>query len=538
MCPTGSAQQLDSIYTAFAYSRSKHGALLVIPLVVVAALQLALLVFVAVSWTEAMNITESWAFAILPALGTPCGNTDNQEDGWTRLVMALTNIGALCALALYTHAEVQNAVDLFEELQAQLQAKPSQVESVDDQTHPQCSGWYLVVPLLQLMVAGFTLFIQGLIFQSYKVPLVAGEARYPRVMDAVYASVALAFICDLDNRAWVFVKPLFQAADRGNGSQSGRDTGGSSLMLLVAQWWSGCVYGSCTCTTLKCKTCMACIGGCCKSLIVGLFHVMLFVYECTFGMLLTLYATDLQRYTCRGQLALGIVLGCSCFVAFQVMAGVTSQPISHSGGSRCSSGCRHKPWLRPVVLNLVAPLLLGVVLRGVLYTNVDQAVAQSAWRCYAGGVIGCNPCNTTTEWCTATEGCIEACKGGNNSVVSCSDSWCNDPTCVDCLLHHNGSVPLLDVSTDIRRPNDLPVCGGMSSFFWCMHVWMTFIPLALMVLLAVSFLLFEAICPAAADGKNGSSAAIDRQRGYAKKVWMAKKDIPMPSARKSASDAV
>jgi hypothetical protein len=207
---------------------------LVLPLVLVLPLQLALLVFVAVSWREPMDKTVSWNLAMDPEMTKQCAGV---QDAWPRALLALANVGALCALALYTHAEVQDAVDLFQGLKAQ------QPDGQGVQNHrPQGAVWTLLVPVLQLVVAIATLFVQGIVFLSYRVPIAKGEAKYTNVMEAVYACVALAFICDLDNRAWVFVKPLLQAAaPPGNASQSACcSDGDSSLLLLLAQVWSSC----------------------------------------------------------------------------------------------------------------------------------------------------------------------------------------------------------------------------------------------------------------------------------------------------------
>lgn len=168
-----------------------------------------------------------------------------------------------------------------------------------------------------------------------------------------------------------------------------------------------------------------------------------------------------------------------------------------------------------MVLNLLAPLIVGGVARG-LYTNFDQAVSQSVWRCRAGGVIECSRCNNTIEWCTATAKCAEDCKGGNVGAPVCTDGWCSNRTCVDCLLHHNGSVPPVDTTTSIESTDGLQLCTGMS-FFVCMHLWMTFIPVVLMVLLASMFLLYEATSRAPAHHNSNQQqqpgSLLDAPRG-------------------------
>jgi hypothetical protein len=104
---------------------SKPAPLLVIPLVVIVALQVALLAYLFASWTEAMDATVSWNLAMYPAImiGAPCDSEQGQKDAWSRFLLAVTFIAALCGLALYTHAEVQEAVVLFEALLAQLPAE-------------------------------------------------------------------------------------------------------------------------------------------------------------------------------------------------------------------------------------------------------------------------------------------------------------------------------------------------------------------------------------------------------------------------------
>lgn len=413
--------------------------------------------------------------------------------------------GALCALALYTHAEVQDAVELFEGLVAH---QPDEgVVGAHGYTGP-CFA--LLVPVLQLLVATVTLFVQGIVFLSYRVPIAEGEAKYANGMEAVYACVALAFICDVDNRAWVFVKPLLQAAaPPGNTSQLAccSADSSSSLLLLLARGWSSCCSRAprVQFTRLQCCRHVACACRCFQRLLACLFtvlfHAMVFVYESTFGMLLILYATDWQLNYCPGQLA--TMLGCSCFIAFQMTAGVRSRPMTV--GSSCNrssdcSGCRQFPWLRPVVINLLVPLVVGGIARG-LYTNFDNAVAQSAWRCNAGAVIGCHTCDTTSEWCTATVACADKCKGGDPGAAVCIDNWCmalNDDDCVSCLLRSNSSVPDVNNSIKINITDDLlgQLCTGIGrpSLSSCMNVWMVFIPLALMLLLAGMFLLlYEAM---------------------------------------------
>lgn len=144
-------------------------------------------------------------------------------------MLALTSIGALCALALYTHAEVQQAVDLFEQLVKQCAGSG---------VHEGDCSWHLMVPIMQLSVASITLFIQGLVFQA---KLECSGARFGQIMDPVFASVALAFICELDNKAWVLLQPLMSSiATAATGIGTLVDTAQDSLLISLCLWASKC----------------------------------------------------------------------------------------------------------------------------------------------------------------------------------------------------------------------------------------------------------------------------------------------------------
>jgi hypothetical protein len=240
---------------------------------------------------------------------------------WFLLILA--KVGSLCALALFTHAEVQAAVDLFEELrQARYIQDGQQLKT------PTPVGT-LVVPLLQLMVATATLFVQGIMYQSYTVPAAADSYKFTFAMEAVYSCVGLVFILDLDNQAWKLVQPLLT---NGNHDSPHLLTAVGQPMEAAWTWMIACCKEICR----QCRRCMPCssLAACCccnsycsccswECVLVYAFHIILFVYECTFGMLLTLYATDhalILSVDNPGQLAAAIVLSFFCFLAMQTVA--------------------------------------------------------------------------------------------------------------------------------------------------------------------------------------------------------------------------
>jgi magnesium-transporting ATPase (P-type) len=129
---------------------------------------------------------------VLPALTTDLAN----PESW--LLLVLTKISSLCALAMYTHVEVQAAVKLFENLR--------------DARHPWINArpfvGMLIVPLLQLAVAAYTLLVQGTLFQTSTEAIGTNTVQYVNLLDVVLASVGLTFILQIDDQAWTMIQPL------------------------------------------------------------------------------------------------------------------------------------------------------------------------------------------------------------------------------------------------------------------------------------------------------------------------------------------
>lgn len=218
-------------------------------------------------------------------------------------------------------------------------------------------------------------------------------------------------------------------------------------------------------------------------------------------MMIIQYATDFALSNYYGQLIFASVLGCACFITFQLVAGARSRPIAgqpHTYSIEYCTKCRAN-WLlaRPVVLNLLAPLIVAISGRALQLCAVfGNSLWQSDWRCHAGAVIGCYPCNTTAEWCTVTDVCADVCKTDVSTAQAgspCAAGWCSNHTCADCLLRQNSSLPPVDTEHSITE-GGLLMSGGMFSFFWWMQLWHTFVPLGLTVALAALFLLYECTC--------------------------------------------
>lgn len=528
--------EADSIYAAFACASYKCWPVLVVPLALVVLLQLALLSFVTVAWTGAQKAANVHDISTIRPIGSPCSNS---EDAWSSFVLCLTNIGALCALAVVTHAEVQAAVNVFDKLREMCEDASS--APPDGEQHSTASPWRLLVPSVQLLVAALMLLVQGVVFMSYRIDLVSEDKRYAKVLDAVYASVALAFICELDNKVWVFVKPLMQQSTGATSdsdsptSRSSRQDGGLLVMLACSwPWCSSCSRRAnrphCCCAALLCSNrgcCFARFCCSCKQFLSVVFHVLLFAYECIFGMLLVLYATDYATNNCPAQLASAAIFGFGCFIMFQLVAGVRSSPLRASAcdstlAGWCLQNCQWSAWnpsgcgmlscmlSRPVALNMIAPLLVGGVTR-IMWTMFTSQVAASEWRCRAGAVIECTTCNRSVTWCTATIGCAKNCTDGRPSAVGCSANWCHNQSCTDCLRHKNDTMPIVDFNTSIHATDGMYMCHGISSAFWCMHLWGSFLPFCLVLLLACVFLGYESsrstLHQAYASSVQASSAA-------------------------------
>ena len=82
--------------------------------------------------------------------------------------------------------------------------------------------------------------------------------------------------------------------------------------------------------------------------------------------------------------------------------------------------------------------------------------------------------------------------------------WCTDQACVECVLHTNDTMPLADVGTAIAADDGMYMCHGITSPLWCMHLWMTFLPVSLMLLLACAFLWHESSCRKYRQGRSSS----------------------------------
>jgi hypothetical protein len=494
---SGAPNDPGSVYKAFGGSTVQAGpqrCMLVLSLVLVVTLQLALLSYVAAAWSERFKTALSYNLATYPIIGQGIqlpGLARKMANYWFLLILA--KVGSLCALALYTHAEVQAAVDLFEELRNARKQKPAPSTSTSStagsrsqhssqkgqQSDPPPSVGTLIVPILQLMVAAATLFVQGIMYQSYTVRAAADADKSTFAMDAVYSCVGLVFILDIDNQAWKLVQPLLNT---GNGDSPNLLTAAGNWMAGAGQW-----------------TCCSCC--CCECFLVYFFHIMLFVYECTFGMLLTLYATDhvlVLRIDNPGQLAAAIVLGFFCFKTVQTVAGVRSAPASTNSSehTRCFKVCGSKrpPWWRPLVLNLLAPLVIGGCAR-VMYHAFNKDTAGSSWRCHAGAVIGCTECDDNSTWCSSTVSCKDPCLPvGAAAGSACVSDWCNKQACVECLLKNNATVPTVNVDTVMTPHDHIRMCGAIANFMGCMHLWFTVVPLMSMVLVAAVFLFIEGRC--------------------------------------------
>jgi hypothetical protein len=520
---SGSSPDPGSVYKAFGGGTENAGpqrSMLVLSLVLVVMLQLALLSYVAVAWSEKFNATLSYNLATYPIIGDSVQLPDwakGMANHWFMLILA--KVGSLCALALYTHAEAQAAVDLFEDLRHARKQQPAQLATTActrsqhgsknwQQSDAPPSVWTLIVPMLQLIMALATLFVQGIIYQSYTVRAAADADKRSSAMEAVYSCVGLVFILDIDNQAWKLVQPLLQDANsHADGDSLNLLTAAGNWMADAGQWLADCCSVCILCKLCKrlwqcissavCYCCSCCSGEC---VLVYAFHVLLFVYECTFGMLLTLYATDhalILRVDNPGQLAAAIVLGFFCFVTVQTVAGVRTLParIQASKHTGCFTPCGSK-WWRPLVLNLLAPLVAGGYAR-VMYHAFNKETASSAWRCHAGAVIGCTNCDVNSTWCVSTVSCKDSCLQlpvGATAGSSCLSNWCNNRACLECLLKTNAAVPAVDVNTAMKPQDCMPMCGKMSNFMGCMHLWFTAVPLLSMVLVAAVFLFIEGSC--------------------------------------------
>jgi hypothetical protein len=492
--------------------------MLVLSLALVVMLQLALLSYVAVAWWEKFNATLSYNLATYPIIGDSVKLPDwakGMANYWFLLMLA--KVGSLCALALYTHAEAQAAVDLLEDLRNARKQQPAQLTTTActgsqhgsknwQQSDAPPSVWTLIVPMLQLFVASATLFVQGIIYQSYTVRAAADADKRSFAMEAVYSCVGLVFILDIDNQAWKLVQPVLEDANgHADGDSLNLLTAAGNWMAVAGQWLADCCSICILCKLCKrlwkcissavCCCCSCCSGEC---VLVYFFHVMLFVYECTFGMLLTLYATDhalILRVDNPGQLAAAILLGFFCFVTVQTVAGVRTVPASTKASkhTRIFKACDSK-WWRPLVLNLLAPLVIGGCAR-VMYHEFNKETAGSHWRCHAGAVIGCTGCDDTSTWCSSTVSCKDVCVTVSAFAGSaCLDNWCNNQTCVECLLRMNATVPVVSIDTAITPDDGMPMCGEISRFMGCMLLWFTVVPLLTMLLVAAVFLLIEGNC--------------------------------------------
>jgi hypothetical protein len=306
---------------------------LVVPLLLVVALQVTLLTYVAVAWAEMFKGVLSTRLATFSNI--PLAKDAADPSAW--LMLVLTKISSLCALALYTHAEVQAAVELFEGLREDMQNTAADVR-------PSIAT--LLVPLLQLVVALITLFVQGVIFQTYAVPFDHDKEKYKNVMDAVLACVSLAFILEIDDRTWKVVQLMLDRTANCDSSQPvdvlanvwqlsqtvSHET--SEFITAERRWqWLHQTCGNCICLPCRCllqySSCLwkrlKQLAPCLQCFLVLSFHTLLFIYECTFGMLLVLYATeftfDFMEDSGR-EAAAAKALAIICFFAFQVVAGV------------------------------------------------------------------------------------------------------------------------------------------------------------------------------------------------------------------------
>lgn len=212
-------------------------------------------------------------------------------------------------------------------------------------------------------------------------------------------------------------------------------------------------------------------------------------------MLLTLYATEFTFTIIAGSSgheAAAVILGYLCFLAFQAVAGVQSRP------AWVNTAEAQGPWKeRFWVLNLIAPAVVGGVARLAFYNTFNKQIAASSWRCNAGAVIGCS-CNVTADWCTSTASCISSCGVGKAGVDhhECMPNWCSDTACIGCLLNASATaMPNVTIGTYIEVYDNVPMCvNGLHKFhcfYWCMHLWYTILPIALMTAIAIVFLVRE-----------------------------------------------
>jgi hypothetical protein len=473
---------------------------LLTPLLLVVALQVTLLTYVTVAWKEKFTDMLSTSLAVLTAAFKNDAITSALllGDPWSWLLLALTKISSVCTLALYTHAEVQAAVTLFDELQDGMH----NVAVLDDQ-QPSC--WTLLVPLLQLGVANYTLFVQGVLFQTYTVPTGISTTTHVNVLDAVLASVGLAFILEIDDRIWKLMQPVYE---------------NSQATDLLATLWAH--LGFC------CESCI-----CCEVFWASVFTVLLFVYECTFGMLLILYSTEFTINLIADSsmpLAIAIVLGCLCFFGFQVVLGVQSKPAY----ARDADNDKRR-FVRFVMLNLLAPLAVGVIARWACYDRLNWQTEASIWRCRVGAEIGCASCNTSSSWCSSTASCESNCGVTQvNGISECRSDWCRDATCINCLIANDATaMPTVRVNEAILADDTLPMCVRSGGHKWqwhrwysCMQVWYSVVPAVAMLLFACAYLLLDWWCvsaphcscsffqehaaaAAAAPGGDGDAAADD-----------------------------
>jgi hypothetical protein len=280
------------------------------------------------------------------------------HDTCSAVLLALTRLASFVALAMFFQGEAREAVHLFHQVA---------------ETASTGVGSLLVwVPVWQMIVAGFTLYLQGfvsLVFYIGKCDhwCVGERGDGLDAIDVLFNSVVLSFILQLDDQMWELLK-------RGPNSCSGPVLDWTWLFWpwekMKSCWrtnspfptptnrsnWLASLAGS------WCSRCRSCITFILSGLGVHVFHMLAMGYSCIlFVFMITAFHSlhDNNNNNAKN-LATSLVVATVCFAAFQTLVGLPLQPLAVIGTCRFLSQphtSAYEQWYLWTV-NILVPILM------------------------------------------------------------------------------------------------------------------------------------------------------------------------------------
>jgi hypothetical protein len=373
-------------------------------------------------------------------------------DTCSAVLLALTKLGSFTALAMFCQWEARAAVDLFH-----------QVIQRDQPATAPTRSLLVWVPVWQLIVAGFTLYLQGFVSSSYYIgpndhwcsprntsayasspspsptplssPTPTGEQNLCEkegggtwdVIDVLFNSVALGFILQLDDQmlellqqlqdqevwpnlwhglvldwGWVIliIKSVMPCLSR-TGAEAALASG--SPDTAVARRHSSRVRHV---ICVHVKSVLSGLGNVVSYLGEHIFHVLAMAYSCVLFVFMVTAFNSLDNTGSSTYVGVSIatfVVATACFIAVQTLLGLPLAPLAANGTSPSGSqphACSSVQWYYWII-NVLVPIIIVVLTRVLLDCLVSHKLQCSWLRDESAVPLNASSTLAANAWCSA-----------------------------------------------------------------------------------------------------------------------------------------